>query len=43
MDELMRAIEATLFASAAPLTVEEIGEHVGEAEIKNALRQLTTQ
>ena len=41
MDELMRAIEATLFASAAPLTVEEIVEHVGEGEVEIALGQLT--
>ncbi|MES2137339.1 MAG: SMC-Scp complex subunit ScpB [Pseudomonadota bacterium] len=40
MDELMRAIEATLFASAAPLTVEEITEHVGEGEIEIALGTL---
>ena len=33
MDELARAIEATLFASTEPLTVEEIIEHVGEGEI----------
>ena len=40
MDELKRSIEATLFASAAPLTVEEIAEHVGEGEIEIALGQL---
>jgi len=40
MDELVRAIEATLFASADPLTVEELIEHVGEGEIDAALRQL---
>ena len=37
MDELIRAIEATLFASAEPLTVDEIAEHVGEGEIEIAL------
>ena len=41
MDELVRAIEATLFASAEPLTAEEIAEHVGEGEIDQALAQLT--
>ena len=30
MDELIRAIEATLFASAEPLTVDELAAHVGE-------------
>ena len=37
MDELTRAIEATLFASAIPLTVEEIGQYVGEGPIEIAL------
>ena len=40
MDELLRAIEATLFASAEPLTVEELQEHVGEGDIEIALGQL---
>ena len=40
MDELMRSIEATLFASAGPLTVEELVEHVGEGDIEIALGQL---
>jgi len=42
MDELMRAIEATLFASAAPLTADEIAEHVGEGEVEPALGRLAT-
>jgi segregation and condensation protein B len=42
MDELIRAIEATLFASAEPLTVEELQEHVGESGIEIALGQLAT-
>ena len=37
MDELTRAVEATLFASAEPLTVEEIAEHVGEGDVEIAL------
>jgi segregation and condensation protein B len=41
MDDLTRAIEATLFASAAPLTVEEIGQHVGEGPIEIALGELS--
>ena len=40
MDELMRAIEATLFASAHPLTVDEIAQHVGESEVELALGRL---
>ncbi|MEA3068184.1 MAG: segregation and condensation protein [Sphingomonadales bacterium] len=40
MDGLVRAIEATLFASAAPLSVDEIAEHVGEGDIEIALGQL---
>jgi segregation and condensation protein B len=40
MDELVRAIEATLFASAEPLTVEELVEHVGDGDVEIALGQL---
>ncbi|MEO7277505.1 MAG: SMC-Scp complex subunit ScpB [Sphingomicrobium sp.] len=40
MDELVRAIEATLFASADPLTIEEIGLHVGEGDVATALGEL---
>src|SRR5258708_31276144 len=40
MDELIRAIEATLFAWAEPLTVEELASHVGEGEIEIALGRL---
>jgi segregation and condensation protein B len=40
MDELVRAVEATLFASATPLTAEEIAEHVGEGDVAAALSSL---
>jgi segregation and condensation protein B len=40
MDELVRAIEATLFASAAPLSAEEIAAHVGDGDIAAALLAL---
>jgi segregation and condensation protein B len=40
MDEFTRAVEATLFASAAPLSVDEIVEHVGEGSIEIALGNL---
>ena len=43
MDELIRAIEATLFASASPLSVEEIGQHVGEGPIEIVLGELSVQ
>lgn len=42
MDELARAIEATLFASAHPMTVDEIAEHVGAGEVADALTALAT-
>ena len=41
MDELARALEATLFASASPLSVEELAEHVGEGPIEIALGELS--
>jgi len=37
---LTRAVEATLFASAEPLSVEEIAAYVGEGEVEIALGQL---
>jgi segregation and condensation protein B len=40
MDEFVRAVEATLFASATPLSPEEIAAHVGEGDIAAALVQL---
>jgi len=42
MDELQRAVEATLFASAEPLTVDEISLHVGESDIAAALSELAS-
>jgi segregation and condensation protein B len=41
MDELARAVEATLFASAEPLSPAEIADHVGEGDVAAALAQLT--
>jgi len=40
IDELVRAIEATLFASAEPLTIGEISEHAGEGDVEGALAKL---
>jgi len=42
MDEFTRSVEATVFASASPLTVDEIAEHVGEGPVEFALRDLVT-
>ncbi len=40
MDEFTRAVEATLFASATPLSPEEIAEYAGEGDVAAALAQL---
>ena len=40
MDEFVRAVEATIFASAEPLTIEEIRGHTGEGDVDAALRIL---
>jgi segregation and condensation protein B len=40
MDEFLRSVEATVFASAEPLTVEELSAHVGEGDAKAALAEL---
>jgi len=40
MDEFARAVEATLFASADPLTVEEIIAYAGEGNVEIALGEL---
>ena len=41
MDEFTRAVEATLFAAAEPLSVEDIAAFVGEGEVEIALGQLS--
>ena len=40
VDELTRAVEATLFAAPEPLTPDEIALHAGEGDIQAALRSL---
>ena len=40
MDELTRAVEATLFAATEPQTVEDIAAHVGEGDVAAALAAL---
>ena len=42
MDEFIRSVEATLFASASPMTVQEISEHAGEGDVASALGELAT-
>jgi segregation and condensation protein B len=39
-DDLVRAVEATLFAAEEPMTAEELSAHLGGADIREALRQL---
>lgn len=46
VDELQRAIEATLFASEEPMTVEALAGHLGDADagdVREALRELAAQ
>lgn len=40
MDDLTRAVEAALFASDAPLSVEDVAAYVGEGDIESALAAL---
>jgi segregation and condensation protein B len=40
MDEFVRAVEATIFASGDPLSIEEIQAHAGEGDVEAALRTL---
>jgi len=39
-DDLVRAVEATLFAAEEPMTAEAIATHLGGAEVKAALMDL---
>jgi segregation and condensation protein B len=40
MDEFLRSVEATLFASAEPLSAADIALHVGEGDVAAALAEL---
>lgn len=42
-DQLLRAVEACLFAAEEPLTREEIAAHLGDADVKDALIALQEQ
>jgi len=39
-DDLLRAVEATLFAAEEPMTAEAISTHLGGAEVREVLREL---
>lgn len=39
-DDLVRAVEATLFAAEAPMSAEDIARHLGGARVRDALEQL---
>lgn len=39
-DDLVRAVEATLFAAEQPMTAEAISTHLGGANVRDALAQL---
>jgi segregation and condensation protein B len=39
-DDLLRAVEATLFAAEEPMSVEAISAHLGQAEVRPALAEL---
>jgi segregation and condensation protein B len=39
-DDLVRAVEATLFAAEAPMTAEAISDHLGGADVREALAAL---
>jgi segregation and condensation protein B len=40
MDEFVRAVEATIFASAEPLSLADIAAHAGEGDVEAALAEL---
>ena len=40
VDDLVRAVEATLFAAEEPMTAEALSDHLQGAEVRDALRQL---
>lgn len=42
-DDLVRAVEATLFAAEAPMSAQAISAHLGGAEVRRALAELTEQ
>ena len=41
-DELVRAVEACLFAAEEPMTRDQISAHLGDADVKDALARLVS-
>jgi segregation and condensation protein B len=39
-DELVRAVEATLFAAEEPMTAEQLSAHLAGADVRAALAEL---
>ncbi|MXP41716.1 SMC-Scp complex subunit ScpB [Altererythrobacter soli] len=39
-DDLVRAVEATLFAAEEPMTADALSAHLGGADVRDALREL---
>ena len=39
-DDLLRAVEATLFAAEEPMSVDALASHLGGADVRDALREL---
>ncbi len=39
-DDLVRAVEATLFASEQPMTAEQISAHLGDVDVREALMEI---
>ena len=39
-DDLLRAVEATLFAAEEPMSAEALSNHLGGADVREALREL---
>ena len=42
-DELVRAVEATLFAAETPMSAEAISVHLGGTAVNDALAELAAQ
>ena len=39
-DDLVRAVEATLFAAEQPMTAEQISAHLGDVDVRDALKEI---
>lgn len=39
-DDLVRGVEAALFAAEEPMTAEQLSAHLGDADVREALREL---